>query len=195
VKPFRLAVLASGTGRSLENLIARSKEGRLPAEVVHVIASKPGIGALEHAARHAIPATVCAPDDVTPLLDRIGPDLVVLAGWLKHWEIPDRWVGRAINIHPSLLPRFGGKGLYGDRVHAAVLAAGERESGCTVHYVTREYDAGPVILQRTCAVLPGDTPHSLAARVFAEELEALPGAISLIVHGRVRLEDGRVVTG
>jgi phosphoribosylglycinamide formyltransferase-1 len=187
-------VLVSGAGRSLQNLIDLAAKGRLPARIVHVVGSKPGIEALERAARSGIESSVCGAAEVTALVDRLNPDLVVMAGWLKHWPIPDRWVGRTINIHPSLLPAFGGKGLYGHRVHEAVLAAGVPESGCTVHFVTPEYDAGPVILQRTCRVLPGDTADSLAARVFAEELQALPEAVSAIAAGRVRLVGGKVAT-
>lgn len=190
--PLRLVVLVSGAGRSLQNLIDLAAKGTLPARIVHVIGSKPGIQALERAARAGIESSVSGPADVTALVDRLEPDLVVMAGWLKHWPIPDRWVGRTINIHPSLLPAFGGKGLYGHRVHEAVLAAGVPQSGCTVHFVTAEYDAGPVILQRTCPVLKGDTPDAIAARVFAEELLALPEAVSAIAGGRVRLVGGKV---
>jgi phosphoribosylglycinamide formyltransferase-1 len=190
---LRVVVLASGGGRSLQNLIDRAAAGSLPAEVVHVIASRPGIGALDRAARHGIPSTVCGADGLTSLIDSIAPDLVVMAGWLRRWTIPDRWIGRTINIHPALLPAFGGQGLYGNRVHQAVLEAGVPTSGCTVHFVTPEYDAGPAILQRTCPVLPGDSCDTLAARVFAEELEALPDAIARIAAGRVGLVGGRVV--
>jgi phosphoribosylglycinamide formyltransferase-1 len=193
MKPLSLAVLVSGGGRSLQNLLDRSEAGRLPARVVRVIGSKAGIPALDRAARHQVPTSVCGADGVTAIVDEVRPDLVVMAGWLKHWPIPDRWVGRTINIHPALLPEFGGKGLYGMRVHEAVLAAGRKTSGCTVHFVTPEYDAGPVILQRTCPVLPEDTPETLAARVFEQELEALPDAISRIADGRVEMVAGRVV--
>jgi formyltetrahydrofolate-dependent phosphoribosylglycinamide formyltransferase len=186
VNPLSLAVLVSGTGRSLQNLIDLAASGRLPARIVHVVGSRPGIAALERAARHGIPATVASPEDLTGVIDRVAPDLVVMAGYLKHWPIPERWVGKTINIHPSLLPEFGGKGLYGARVHEAVLAAGRKVSGCTVHYVDSRYDSGPVILQRTCPVLPEDTPETLADRVFQEELVALPEAIRLIAAGRAR---------
>jgi phosphoribosylglycinamide formyltransferase-1 len=192
LKPLAIAVLVSGGGRSLRNLIERADAGTLPASIVHVIGSRPGIGALAIAAGRGIPATVCDSAQVTAVLDRVAPDLAVLAGYLKHWPIPKRWIGKAINIHPALLPDFGGKGLYGPRVHAAVLAAGRKISGCTVHYVTADYDSGPVILQRTCPVLPGDTPDTLAARVFAEELRALPDAITAIAEGRIALVDGSV---
>jgi formyltetrahydrofolate-dependent phosphoribosylglycinamide formyltransferase len=194
VTALRLVVLASGAGRSLQNLIDLAGAGRLPARIVHVVGSKAGIPALDRARKAGIEATVCGPADLTGLIDRLDPDLVVMAGWLKHWPIPDRWVGRTINIHPALLPAFGGRGLYGHRVHDAVLAAGVPASGCTVHFVTGDYDAGPVILQRTCPVLAGDTSDALAARVFAEELVALPEAITAIAEGRVRLVGGKVFT-
>ncbi|MEY3025542.1 MAG: Phosphoribosylglycinamide formyltransferase, partial [Planctomycetota bacterium] len=104
-----------------------------------------------------------------------------LAGYLRHFRVGDRWRGRTLNIHPSLLPDFGGHGMFGARVHDAVLAAGRRESGCTVHEVDEEYDRGPVVLQRTCAALPDDSVESLAARVFELERIAYPEAIGLLL--------------
>jgi phosphoribosylglycinamide formyltransferase-1 len=112
-------------------------------------------------------------------VERARADLVVLAGYLHLLPIPESWRGRVLNIHPALLPKFGGKGFYGERVHRAVLAAGERESGCTVHYVTDEYDSGPPLLQLRVPVLPDDTPETLAARVFEAEKRALPAAIRM----------------
>src|SRR5437763_6697015 len=110
-------------------------------------------------------------------LEHHGVDLAVQSGWLLYWMLPERWQGRVINIHPALLPEFGGKGFYGRHVHEAVLAAGRTESGATVHWVDNVYDHGPVILQRRCAVQPGDTAESLAARVAEIERELLPAAI------------------
>jgi phosphoribosylglycinamide formyltransferase-1 len=118
-------------------------------------------------------------------LDARRVDLACLAGFLRLLAVPPRWSGRVINIHPSLLPSFGGKGFYGDRVHAAVLAAGVAETGCTVHFVDDQYDHGTPILQRRVAVLPGDDVHTLAARVFEAEREALPEAIRLVLARRV----------
>jgi phosphoribosylglycinamide formyltransferase-1 len=121
-------------------------------------------------------------DRVDAALREAGTQLVVLAGYLRLFRVQG-WRGRCINIHPALLPRHGGKGLWGHHVHEAVLAAGDRESGCTVHWVDEQYDHGETILQRRCPVLPGDTPDTLAARVFAEELEALPEAIRRVGAG------------
>jgi folate-dependent phosphoribosylglycinamide formyltransferase PurN len=118
-------------------------------------------------------------------------ELVCMAGFLSLWSIPDAWFGRVINIHPALLPRFGGFGMHGRHVHEAVLAAGETVSGCTVHFCDNEYDHGPIILQRTVPVLPNDTPDSLAARVFEQECIAYPEAIRLIAEKRIRLEQVR----
>jgi folate-dependent phosphoribosylglycinamide formyltransferase PurN len=120
-------------------------------------------------------------------------DLVCLAGFLFLWRIPEPFIGRVINIHPALLPEFGGKGMYGHHVHEAVLTAGRKESGCTVHFCDNQYDHGPIILQRRVPVLPGDTPDILAARVFEQECIAYPQAVQLIAEGRVRLEDGVVM--
>jgi folate-dependent phosphoribosylglycinamide formyltransferase PurN len=111
-------------------------------------------------------------------------DLVVLAGYLKMLRIPGGYEGRIINIHPALLPDFGGQGMYGDRVHQAVIASGATESGCTVHLVDEQYDHGPILLQARCPVLPNDTPHDLAARVFALECEAYPRALRNLIAGQ-----------
>ena len=116
----------------------------------------------------------------------------MLAGFLRLLLLPPEWVGRVLNIHPALLPAFGGKGYWGDRVHRAVLERGVQFTGCTVHYVTNEYDAGPIVLQRCVAVHPDDTVERLAARVFEQEKVALPEAIRLHLRGAVRLEGGRV---
>jgi phosphoribosylglycinamide formyltransferase-1 len=174
--------------------------GLLHAEIALVIASTPKAYALERAARLALPALVLAPRDypdpaahsraVFAEIERARADLVVLAGYLHLLPIPEAWRGRVLNIHPALLPKFGGKGFYGERVHRAVLAAGEAESGCTVHYVTDEYDRGPPLLQLRVPVLPGDTPDTLAARVFEAEKRALPEAIRqhLATHPSARSE-------
>jgi formyltetrahydrofolate-dependent phosphoribosylglycinamide formyltransferase len=184
----RVAVLVSGGGRSLENLAELAARGELgEIELALVISSSPKAFALERAKRLGLPALVIAPrahespaafgQAVFDAVEASEADLVVLAGFLHLLPIPPAWSGRVINIHPALLPKYGGKGFYGERVHQAVLAAGERESGCTVHYVTEEYDRGPHILQLRVPVLAGDTPETLAARVFEAEKRALPEAI------------------
>lgn len=192
----RLAVLASGGGRSLENLAEKIGAGELDAELALVLVNTPDAGAIARARRlqlelaivdhrhFATPAEFSAA--VFREIDARQIDLVVLAGFLRLLLIPELWRGRVINIHPALLPKFGGKGYYGDRVHAAVLAAGEDVTGCTVHYVTNEYDAGPPLLQRRVPVKPGDDVHTLAARVFEEEKVALPEAIALHFANRRR---------
>lgn len=183
-----LCVLVSGGGRSLENLVARCRED-LPAEVRLVIADRAGIGALDRAERLEVPALVVRPADysdaqafgdaVFAQIERAGCELVLLAGFLRLLPIPKRWENRVLNIHPSLLPAFGGKGYWGDRVHEAVLERGCQFSGCTVHYVTNEYDQGPILLQRCVPVEATDTVETLAHRVFEEEKIALPEAVRL----------------
>ena len=187
----RLALLVSGGGRSLENLVARTRAGELAAEVVLAISDRPGIGALERCARLGIPALVLDYKElggaagfsarVFAELEARAVTLCVLAGFLRLVQVPPAWRGRVLNIHPALLPKYGGKGFYGERVHAAVLAAGEHESGCTVHLVDDQYDHGTHLLQRRVPVLPDDDVHTLAARVFAAETEALPEAIRLLL--------------
>ena len=190
--PARLAVLVSGGGRSLENLSELSARGELPVELALVLSDRDGIGALERARRLGIESLVlpwkefASPEAfgarVFAELEARGITLCVLAGFLRLLKVPPRWSGRVLNIHPALLPAFGGKGYYGDRVHAAVLAAGVPETGCTVHYVDDQYDHGEPILQRRVPVLPGDDVHALAARVFEEEKRALPEAIRLVLE-------------
>lgn len=181
---MRLAFLISGTGRTLQNFIDR-KVG----EIVLVISSKPGVLGLERARKAGIPTLVIDPEDheaIVRELDRVKADLVLLAGYLHLFKFPKRYYGKVLNIHPALLPKYGGKGFYGHRVHEAVLRAGEKESGCTVHFADLEYDHGPVILQKKVPVLPGDTPETLAERVFQAECEAYPEAVRLVAEGKVR---------
>ena len=124
-------------------------------------------------------------------------NLVALAGFLCFYLLPGRYMNRVMNIHPALLPAFGGKGFYGERVHKAVLEHGCKVSGCTVHFVDNVYDHGPIIVQKTVGVEEGDDAHSLADRVFEKELEAYPEAINLFAAGRLKVEGGvvRVLPG
>jgi phosphoribosylglycinamide formyltransferase 1 len=184
---LRLAVLISGGGRTLANLLERIAAGRLAATVETVVSSRADIRGVEIARAAGIPVHVLPPQG-RPLADwssaifdccrAAQADLVVMAGFLHLIEIPDDFVNRVINIHPSLLPAFGGKGYHGMHVHRAVLARGCTVSGCTVHLVDGEYDHGRILLQKAVAVEPNDTPESLAARVFEAECQALPDAIN-----------------
>jgi phosphoribosylglycinamide formyltransferase-1 len=179
VSPTRLGVLLSGGGRTLQNLLERIEAGTLDAHVGIVIADRPGVFGLERAARAGIRHDVERDVERTfALLRTHDVELVCLAGYLRLLSpIPDDFRGRVINIHPALLPKFGGKGFYGDRVHRAVLESGDAESGCTVHVCDDEYDRGRILVQRRVPVLPGDDVHSLADRVFAAECLAYPEAI------------------
>jgi phosphoribosylglycinamide formyltransferase-1 len=201
-KKLRLGVLLSGGGRTLENILNYIRAGSLPAEVAVVIASRPGIRGIEVGKAAGAPTHLVRPREyptveaysnaMVRLLDEARVDLVCLAGFLSYWIIPERYAGRVINIHPALLPAFGGKGMYGHHVHEAVLERGCKVSGCTVHFVSNEYDEGPIVIQRAVPVYAEDTPDDLAARVFQEECIAYPEAIRLFAEGRLRVE-GRVV--
>ena len=202
LRPLKLAVLVSGSGTTLQNLIDEIAAGRLDAEVRVVVGSRAGLKGLDRAAAAGIPRfvvdrrefddTAAFSKRVFGLCDEAGADLVCLAGWLCLLDVPLAYLGRAINIHPALLPSFGGKGMYGARVHRAVLEHGCKVSGCTVHFVDNTYDTGPIILQRTCPVAEGDTLETLAQRVFAEEQIAYPEAVRLFQQGRLRIEGRRV---
>ena len=198
-----IAVLLSGSGRSLQNLLDRIADGRLPARVAMVVSNRPDAYGLKRA-RQAGVATAAVErrdyhdrdDFSTAIFDHCrtaGTELVCMAGFLQLLRIPDDFAGRVMNIHPALLPAFGGKGMYGRHVHEAVLQSGAKTSGCTVHFADNEYDHGPIILQRTVPVLDDDTPETLAARVFEQECEAYPEAIRLFAEGRLRIEGRRVL--
>lgn len=187
-----IAVFLSGSGRTLANLIRHRDQHDLPIDIRLVIGSKPGLRGLEIAASDGIETRVVRKsehaDDLDysnamfdPVRDR-GATHVVMAGFLKHVLIPDDFHNRVINIHPSLLPAFGGKGMYGNRVHQAAIDRGVRISGCTVHFVDNHYDNGPILWQRSCPVQPGDSADELAARVFQQECVALPEAILMLVQ-------------
>ncbi|MFO7654360.1 MAG: phosphoribosylglycinamide formyltransferase [Candidatus Krumholzibacteriia bacterium] len=182
--PVRLAVLLSGSGRTLENFLACIDAGDLPVRVVAVVASRPDVRGLAVAGAAGIPAAVFRRRDhatvadhnaaINAWLEQHDPEIIALAGYLSFYIPPEGFRGPVVNIHPALLPKFGGQGYYGDRVHEAVLAAGDTESGCTVHHVDLQYDHGAVIAQQRVPVLPGDDVHSLADRVFAAECELYP---------------------
>jgi phosphoribosylglycinamide formyltransferase-1 len=191
-RKINLAVLVGGGGRSLQNLHEFISAGKLSARIALVIASRPGIGAIEKAAAANLPLEIAQPGKVFAQCDAAGVDLVCLAGWMSLLEIPPSFAGRVMNIHPSLLPSFGGHGFFGTRVHGAVLEQGCKVSGCTVHFVDAQYDNGPIILQRTCPVAEDDTPQTLAARIFEEEKIAYPAAIQLYAEKRLLIEDRRV---
>jgi phosphoribosylglycinamide formyltransferase-1 len=193
---IRLAILISGGGRTLQNFIQEISAKRLDARIVLVVSSSAKAGGNSIARESGIPLEVAdykSPgfnDAVTKAVDQHRPDLVLLAGFLHLWRFPKAYEGRVLNIHPALLPKYGGKGMYGHHVHEAVLAAGEKESGCTVHVADHDYDSGEIILQRRVPVFPADTHATLASRVFAEELIAFPEAVR-IVASRLSRDSGR----
>jgi len=190
-----LGVLISGTGTTLANLIERGADGRLRnVEIRLVISSRGAVPGVEIARQANLPLEIIRKRDYPALaafsraivtaLDAAGVDLVVMAGFLCFWRIPPHYEGRVLNIHPALLPNFGGHGMYGHRVHEAVLAAGVSESGCTVHLADNEYDHGPIVAQTRVPVCPDDTPDSLAARVGVAERELYPYVIQQVAdHG------------
>ena len=202
MKPLRLGVLVSGGGTTLQNFLDRERAGSLAGEVVQVVSSDPAARAVDRARRAGKPVCSVAWDrekgaeafarGITKALDGAKVDLVLLAGFLRLWRFPQPYAGRVVNIHPALLPAFGGKGMYGMRVHEAVAASGAKVTGCTVHFADLVYDRGPIVLQRTCPVEFRDTPAEIAARVFELEKEAYPEAVALYAAGRLRIRDGRV---
>jgi formyltetrahydrofolate-dependent phosphoribosylglycinamide formyltransferase len=192
--PVHLGILLSGGGRTLQNLIDRIAAGTLDAKIDVVVSSDPAAHGLDRARQAGLPAVAVDrkshrdarsfSDAITKALAPYPIDLVIMAGFIQLYLFPPDYEGRVLNIHPALLPKFGGKGFYGHRVHEAVLAAGEKESGCTVHFADHRYDRGSIILQRRVPVLPGDTADTLADRVFQEECEAYPEAIRRVASGK-----------
>jgi phosphoribosylglycinamide formyltransferase-1 len=183
--PAHLAVLLSGSGRTLDNLLVAICEKRLAASIELVIASKESLGAEKSRAaglRTMVVKGEIPREELGRLLHEHAIDWVACAGYLKYLHVPAAYTGRVVNIHPALLPAFGGPGMFGDRVHEAVLRSGATESGCTVHLVDDVYDHGRILLQRTCPVLPTDDAHTLATRVFAEECKAYPEALQRLIE-------------
>jgi phosphoribosylglycinamide formyltransferase-1 len=186
----RIGALASGGGRTVINIAHACARGEIPAMVAVCVVTRADAGAVDRCRAHGIPVAVVAPEPAETFDDRVDAALlahdvnfVCLAGYLRRFRV-DAWHGRALNIHPALLPDFGGQGMYGDRVHRAVLEAGSTVSGCTVHWVDGAYDTGKHVVQRRCPVLPGDSAEALAARVFAEECVAYPEALRQVLGGR-----------
>lgn len=185
----RLLVMLSGSGRTLDNLLTVIERGELDAEVVGVVASRECLGA-EKARARGIETRVfdggIGGASLDAVVEALDADWVVLAGYLKLVPITDRVRGRVVNIHPALLPAFGGKGMHGRRVHGAVIEAfkrGEvRESGCTVHLADERFDSGQIIAQRRCPILESDTAETLADRVFGLECVCYPEALRTLIE-------------
>jgi phosphoribosylglycinamide formyltransferase-1 len=188
-----IAVLISGGGTTLKNLIDRKSQHSLPVDFRLVVSSNSKAKGLEYAQEASIPTRVIRKkdfidgqshsDSVFGAVRDSGAKLVVMGGYLEHLLIPSDFENKVINIHPSLIPAFCGKGMYGLHVHQAAIEFGVKVSGCTVHFVDNQYDHGPILLQRTCEVHEGDTPEMLQRRVFELERQALPDAISMIARG------------
>lgn len=199
----RIGVLASGGGTNLQAIMDSCTRGEIRGEVVIVISDNPDAFALERARKKgiravAIPASGLKREEHERIVNQHlldeKVDLVVLAGYMRimtPWII-NQWLGRMMNIHPALLPSFGGKGMYGEHVHKAVLEHGCKVSGCTVHFVVPEVDGGPIILQECVPVLENDTPETLADRIHPVEHRLYPRAISLFADGKLKIEGRRV---
>lgn len=205
--PLKMAVLISGGGTTLQNFIDLQARGELDIDITLVLSSQPGVKGLLRAKQAGIPTVVVQRSDsgeagwpaedlfskkITEATGSAGVDLVCMAGFLSMWIVPPQFEGKVMNIHPALLPSFGGKGFYGPRVHQAVINAGCKVSGCTVHFVDNIYDHGPIILQEAVAVQDGDTPQALATRIAKLERILYPNAVRLFAEGRLRIEDRRV---
>lgn len=198
---LRVAVLLSGNGSSLENLLEHIDSGQVNAEVVVVVCSKEEAFGLERARRRGIPAIAVSRkkyrdgkefnDHVHAALAPYDVELVALLGFLSLFELRGKYEGRSINVHPALIPAFCGRGFYGRRVYEAVLESGVKLSGATVHLSDDEYDEGPILLQEAVPVLEDDTVESLAQRVQAAERRLVPQAVQLFADGRVRVEGRR----
>ncbi|MBN2020990.1 MAG: phosphoribosylglycinamide formyltransferase [Sedimentisphaerales bacterium] len=201
-KPIRLGVLISGGGTTLINIVGWINRGTLNAEVVVVISSRSSVAGVEKASAAGLNVIIIRTkdhpdiDDFSKSIEQelmaVNVDLVVQGGWLCLWKIPPCYENKVMNIHPALLPSFGGKGMWGHHVHEAVLKAGCKVSGCTVHFCNNEYDSGPIIVQRCCPVKDDDTAETLAARVFEQECIAYPEAIRLFAEGRLTVKEGKV---
>jgi len=185
----KLAVLFSGGGTTILNILDYIEDGKLDAEIVLSIASRRDLTGIDRLADRGVDVAIAKQDGdsievantkIQAWLKEAQPDLILLCGYLRLLKIEPWMEGRVLNIHPALLPDFCGKGMYGNHVHEAVIKSGEKVSGCTVHYVDEQYDNGPTIIQKTCEVKTSDTPQILAQRVFTLECQAYPEAIKAV---------------
>lgn len=188
----KLVVLASGSGTNFQSIIDAVNSGEIRnSEISGLITNNPQAGAIDRARKASIPffilpasAEQSTDEELKKLLNQLNPDLVILAGYLKKipGDVVNSWEGKIINIHPALLPKFGGKGFYGMNVHRAVINSGDDVTGCTVHFVNEIYDDGKIIAQKEVPVKPGDTPESLAKRVLHAEHELYPKTIQKLLN-------------
>ena len=202
IPPLRIAVLLSGGGTTLQNLIERIEAGELNAQVLCVVSSRADAYGLVRAENHQIPTALVPRKEyrdttgfsaaVWSEIRKHEVDLVVMAGFMSLLDVPEDFTNRILNVHPALIPSFCGKGMYGHHVHEAVIAYGAKLTGVTVHFANADYDEGPILLQAAVPVLEDDTPDALAERVQAKEREVYPQAIQLIAEGRVTVEGRRV---
>lgn len=203
---LKLAVLISGSGRTLKNFIDLATEDRLPIDIRLVVSNSATAGGLKFAQEAGIATQVIPRSDfprggtgseafgarIFAACRDADVDYVAMAGFMTLAPLPADFQGRVVNIHPSLIPSFCGHGMYGDHVHHAVLEAGVKVTGCTVHFVDNEYDHGPIIWQQPVPVFDDDTADTLGKRVFEIEKEAYPHVLKLLAAGRIKLENGRV---
>ena len=192
--PLNLAVLVSGAGTMLQNFIDQIEAGKLDARITVVVSSRREVLAVERARLAGLPCEIVQrrafdtvdafSEAITGVLERYPVDLILLSGFLKKYLFPAAFEGKVLNVHPALLPKYGGQGMYGRHVHEAVLAAGESESGVSVIVADHEYDHGPIVLQVSVPVIADDTPETLAARVFEAEKDAYPDAVRLVASGQ-----------
>jgi len=201
-RTLNVAILISGNGTTLQNLIDKINNKTLNARIQIVICSSPDAYGIKRAEQNNIPVAIVQHKDysqsetfsntIIKEIEKYPVDLIILAGFLHLFKIPDKYTGKVMNIHPGLIPAFCGKGYYGHHVHKAAIESGVKISGCTVHFVDNEYDRGPIIIQRAVHVHVDDTPDTLAHKVFREECIAYPEAIHLFAEGRLKIEGRKV---
>jgi formyltetrahydrofolate-dependent phosphoribosylglycinamide formyltransferase len=199
---LNLAILISGSGTTLQNLIDKINDKTLNANIQIVICSSPNAYGIKRAEQNNIPVAIVQrkgynnseifSNTIINEIEKYSVDLIILAGFLHLFKIPDKYTGKVMNIHPGLIPSFCGKGYYGHHVHEAVIESGVKVSGCTVHFVDNEYDCGPIIIQRVVQVHEDDSPETLAQRIFKEECIAYPEAINFFAEGRLKIEGRKV---
>ncbi len=199
---LNLAILVSGSGTTLQNLIDKINDKTLNANIQVVISSAPATYGIKRAEQNNIPVAIVQrkgynnseifSNTIINEIEKYSVDLIILAGFLHLFKIPDKYTGKVMNIHPGLIPSFCGKGYYGHHVHEAVIESGVKVSGYTVHFVDNEYDCGPIIIQKVVQVHEDDSPETLAQRVFKEECIAYPEAINLFAEGRLKIEGRKV---